>query len=114
MGIVGDIAKEGKIGHYDAVVLGRRGYLVFECFLQDSVTREILDRKIDFPIWVCRQFEENRKNVLLCVDGSKQSLHIADHVGFVLKDEEEHTVTILHIMFLMHETVIEMETQTHE
>jgi nucleotide-binding universal stress UspA family protein len=95
-GTVKDIIREAKAGAYDAVVLGRRGYMLFESVLSTSVTKDIMDRDIDFPIWICRHPEENRKNVLLCVDGSDASLRIVDHAGFMLKDEDEHSVTLFH------------------
>jgi len=94
LGTVKDIIKEAKQGQYDAVVLGRRGYALFETLLSTSVSREILDRDLPFPVWVCRMPEENRKNVLLCVDGSEASLRMADHVGFMLEAEEDHSVTL--------------------
>lgn len=96
-GTAKDIIEEARAGSYSAVVLGRRGYLIFESILSDSVTRQILDRAIDFPIWICRHPEENRKNVLLCVDGSSASLRMVDHVGFMLGGEEEHSVTLFHV-----------------
>jgi nucleotide-binding universal stress UspA family protein len=96
-GTVKDIVREGKRGNYDAVVLGRRGYNLLESFLADSVSRKILDQDINFPIWICRFPEKGRKDVLLCVDGSKQSSHISDHVGFILENEKEHSVAILHV-----------------
>lgn len=96
-GTARDIIKEARAGSYDAVVLGRRGYILFESTLSSSVTREILDRDIDFPIWICRRHEENRRNVLLCVDGSIASLRMVDHVGFMLRDENEHSVTLFHV-----------------
>ena len=96
-GTVKDIVAEGNAGKYDAVVLGRRGYAVFETFLASSVSRNMLDERIVFPLWICRRPDEKRKNVLLAADGSASSLRVADHVGFVLEDEEEHSVTVLHI-----------------
>ncbi len=96
-GTVKDIIREAKSGQYDTVVLGRRGYLLFEATLATSVTRQILDKEIDFPIWICRRPEENRRNVLLCLDGSESSLRMVDHAGFMLKDESEHCVTLLHV-----------------
>jgi nucleotide-binding universal stress UspA family protein len=98
-GTVKDIINEAKTGVYDAVVLGRRGYTLFESVLPMSVTREILGRDtgIDFPIWITRHPEENRRNVLLCVDGSDASLRMIDHIGFMLSGEEEHTVTLFHV-----------------
>jgi hypothetical protein len=96
-GTVQDIVAEGHAGLYDAVILGRRGYSLFEKSFTNSVSRDILDRDLDFPIWICRRPEEGRKNVLLCVDESEPSLRIADHVGFILSQEEEHAVTLLHV-----------------
>jgi nucleotide-binding universal stress UspA family protein len=96
-GTVKDIIEEGRAGFYDAVVLGRRGYTLFEGSLVNSVSREVLDRDIDFPLWVCRRPEMGRKNVLLCVDETEPSLRIADHVGFVLNREEDHAITLFHV-----------------
>jgi hypothetical protein len=56
-----------------------------------------LNHKIDFPVWVCRHPEIGRRNVLLCVDEDEASMRIADHVGFVLQQENEHTVTLFHV-----------------
>jgi len=95
-GTVKDIIREAHAQSYDAVVLGKRGYAVFENIIKDSVSKAIMERDIGFPIWICRRPEEDRKNVLLCVDGSEPSLRMADHVGFVLQSEPEHRVTILH------------------
>ena len=96
-GTVMDIIKEGKAGLYDAVVMGRRGYMLLEPLLANSVSKEIIAREVDFPIWICRRPEEQRRNVLLCVDGSEPSLRMADHVGFMLKDEPDHSIKVLHI-----------------
>lgn len=96
-GTVKDIAVEARKGHYDAVVLGRRGYALFEKTLATSVSREMMEHRIDFPIWVCRHPEQGRRSVLLCVDDSEPCLRMADHVGFVLENEPEHTVTLFHV-----------------
>jgi nucleotide-binding universal stress UspA family protein len=96
-GTVKDIVTEAKAGAYDAVVLGRRGYALFESVLPMSVTREIMNRDIDFPIWICRHPEELRRNVLLCIDGSDAGLRMVDHVGFMLSGEDEHSVTLFHV-----------------
>lgn len=94
---VKDIAREARSGHYDAAVLGRRGYALFEKTFSTSVSREMMEHRIDFPIWVCRLPEEGRKNVLLCVDDSEPCLRVADHVGFILQNETAHSVTLLHV-----------------
>jgi nucleotide-binding universal stress UspA family protein len=94
-GTAKDIVKEAKRGLFDAAILGRRGFAVFEKALSTSVSREILEQRIDFPIWICKRPEEGRRNVLLCVDDTEPSLRIADHVGFMVHDED-HCITIFH------------------
>ncbi len=95
LGTVKDLVQEGKRGNYDAVLLGRRGYVLFEQALAASVSRQMLDQTVDFPIWICRQPEEGRRHVLLCMDPSEPSMRIADHVGFMLKEEKQHDVKLL-------------------
>jgi len=96
MGTVKDIATEAERGLYDAVVLGRRGFSWFDEIFADSVTHRLLWESISFPLWVCRNPMRHRKNVLLCMDDSEQAMRVADHVGFILKDEPEHGVTVFH------------------
>jgi len=97
MGVVKDIAHECEEGLYDAAVLGRRGLSWFEEVFAYSVSHRILWERIAFPLWICRNPEKGRKNVLICVDGSEGSLRVADHVGFILRDEPNHAVTLLHV-----------------
>ena len=98
IGTAKDIVHEGRAGLYDAVVLGRRGYTLFETAFATSVTRELMDLRIDFPVWICRLPEERRKNVLLCVMDTEACMRMADHVGFILGSEgTTHSVTLLHV-----------------
>jgi len=93
---VRDILDEAEKGLYDAVVLGRRGLNWFEEAFDESVTRELLEtHKHPCPIWVCRRPDPERKGVLLCLDGSEASYRMADHVGFILSNEQRHPVKIL-------------------
>jgi len=96
-GTVRDIAHEATRGLYDAVVLGRRGLSWFDEMFSDSVSHQMLWEAVDFPVWICRDPEFHRTGVLVCADGSEQSLRVADHVGFVLRGEPRHKVVICHI-----------------
>ncbi|MBW1849121.1 MAG: universal stress protein [Deltaproteobacteria bacterium] len=93
----GDIIHEGSKGKYDALVIGPRGLSWFEEAFDESVSKEVLKKKYDFPLWLCRMPDLERKNVLVCLDGSDPAYRIADHVGFVLQDEKKHRVTLLRI-----------------
>lgn len=96
-GAVREIIDEAHDGLYDAAVLGSRAYTWFETMFEDSVAHGILWRNVDFPIWICRRPSAiPRRNVLLCTDGSAPCLRMADHVGYMLKDQPDHKVTLFH------------------
>ncbi|MBW1786193.1 MAG: universal stress protein [Deltaproteobacteria bacterium] len=90
-----DIVQEGEDGLYDAVVLGRRGLSWLEQAFDESVTKELLSKKVGFPIWVCRKPDLDRRHALVCVDGSEASVRVADHVGFMLADQDDQKVTLM-------------------
>ncbi len=92
---VTDIVHEGERGQYDAVLLGPRGLSWFEAALDQSVSRELLGREMTFPLWICRNPGEGRRNLLLCLDGSDTAYRAADHAGFILADQPNHRVTLL-------------------
>jgi nucleotide-binding universal stress UspA family protein len=94
-----DIIREAQRGLYDAVVMGsRRASVWTEAIMTDSVSRRMLWQEVDFPIWICRRpLPDAGRHVLLCADGSPQSLRMADHIGFLLADAPGHTVTVLHV-----------------
>ena len=92
-----DIITEGNRGLYDAVILGRRGISRLEELINDSVSVKLLEGKRNAPLWVCRHPEPDRKHVLVCLDGSPESLQITDHVGFILSGEPKQQITLLHV-----------------
>jgi len=94
---VKDIIQEANRGQYDAVALGRRGISRLEEMISDSVSMRILEQERKSPLWLCREPDPGRRNVLLCVNGSEPALRIADHVGFMLKNEDSHSITLFHV-----------------
>ncbi len=94
---VKDLVHYGQKGLYDSLVLGRRGLSMLEGLIQDSVSSRILDEEFHMPIWICREPEREKRNVLLCSDGSEPSLRASDHVGFILDSEPGHEITVLHV-----------------
>lgn len=94
---VEDILTEGERGLYDAVVLGKRGLARLEQLVEQSVTDEALKRNTTVPLWICRNPDEERSGVLICLDGSDSAYRITDHAGFMLAQEPHHPVTLLHI-----------------
>ena len=95
-----DLIREAGQGRYDALVLGRRAQVGLGEIMDKSLSRQLLEglsHSISFPLWVCRLPEHDRRNVLLCVDGSPPSDRMTDHVGFMLAREPGHTVTVFHV-----------------
>jgi len=90
-----EIIQEGGKGLYDAVVLGRRGLSWLEQAFEESVTKSLLDRSVDFPIWICRRPEMDRQHVLACVDGSPASDRMVDHIAYILLQETDQAVTLM-------------------
>lgn len=92
-----ELALIAEQGHYDAVVLGRRGAARLEEYLVERYQEKVFDQNLDFPFWICREPDLTRDNVLLCVDGSKQGLCAADHVGFMCRIEKKHNVCVAYL-----------------
>ncbi len=92
-----DILATGRKGMYDALILGRRGLTLLESLIQDSVSGKILDEQCDIPVWICREPERRKKHLLLCTDGSEESLNAADHAGFILESAPENNITVLYV-----------------
>ena len=90
-----DIIQESEKGLYDALVLGRRGQSWLMEALDESVSEGLLEKKINIPIWMCHRPDPERKDILVCVDGSDASYRMADHVGFILGQEKDQRVTFL-------------------
>lgn len=97
-GKVRDILKESARGHYDAVILGRRATYALQWMFErpaDQIAQAIIaDSCCATPLWICPEPVADRKNVLLCLDGSENGYRVADHVGFVLADQPHQKITL--------------------
>jgi len=100
-GKVKDILTEGAKGLYDAMILGRRATYTLQWMFDrpgDEIPKALTqDASLACPVWICSEPESGRRNVLLCVDGSRSSLRAADHVGYVLSRARHHKVTVFHV-----------------
>lgn len=100
-GKVKDILNEGQKGLYDAIVLGKRaGYSLQWIFERpaDEIAQSIIrDTTFTTPIWICPEVNKERKNILVCVDGSENAYRTVDHVGFIMAEQEQHNITLFHV-----------------
>lgn len=101
-GKVRDILNEGTEGLYDAIVLGKRASYTLQSFFEraaDETAQKIIQEStLSTPLWICPESDNNkRKNVLVCVDGSENSLRAVDHVGYIISQQPQHSVTLFHV-----------------
>ena len=100
-GKVKDILAESSKGLYDTIILGRRASYslqwMFERSADETIQAMIKDSSCTSPLWICPDPEPGRKNVLLCVDGSKNAYRAVDHVGYILSAQDQHTITLFHV-----------------
>jgi nucleotide-binding universal stress UspA family protein len=95
-GIAKDILAYGLTGSFDAIVVGRRGMSKMQELFMGSVTNKIIDHSEVTPVWIVDKNEDHRK-IMIAVDGSESSLRAVDHVSFMLKDNTDVEITLLHV-----------------
>jgi len=93
LGIADDILHEARQGFYDALLIGRRGLGMIHELVLGSVSKTILQKCHDLPIWVIEGQVESKK-ILVPVDGSVHALRAVDHLGFILQDTPEVEITL--------------------
>jgi nucleotide-binding universal stress UspA family protein len=100
-GKVKDILKHSSQGLYDAIILGKRASYalqwIFERPADETAQSIIRDSLLSSPLWICPEPEKGRKNVLVCVDGSEESLRAVDHVGYILSRQDQHSITLFYV-----------------
>ena len=100
-GKVKDILNEGAQGLYDAIILGKRASYTLQWFFErpaDEIAQSIIsDSMLATPLWVCPQPEPGRRNVLICVDGSEDSMRAVDHAGYILSRQDQHSITLFYV-----------------
>lgn len=100
-GKVRDILNEGAEGLYDAIVLGKRASYTLQSFFEraaDETAQKIIkESTLSTPLWICPQSDYKRKNVLVCVDGSENGFRAVDHVGYIISNQPQHSLTLFYV-----------------
>ena len=96
MGIAKSILDYGKESLFDAIVLGKRGLSrLAETFI-GSTTNSVLEHTGTIPVWSVAG-EVKPSKILLAIDGSESALRTVDHVSFIMRDNPDSNITLLHI-----------------
>ncbi len=90
--VADDLLKKARNGMYDALLIGRRGLGMIQEIVLGSVSKNILEKCHDVPIWLIDGQVDSNK-FLVPIDGTKHSLRAVDHLAFILRDNPDAEVT---------------------
>ncbi|AEH45099.1 UspA domain-containing protein [Thermodesulfatator indicus DSM 15286] len=91
------ILREAHDGKYDAVVAGRRGLGRLSSWWVGSVTQKLVEYGQNVPVWIVDGQKWN-KRFLVPVDLGETGLKVIDHLGFILAENPQAEIELLHII----------------
>lgn len=94
-GVTHDLLHEARTGIYDALLIGRRGLGMVQEMVLGSVSKTILQKCHDIPIWLIDGQVDSRK-FLVPIDGTVHSLRAIDHLAFILRGNPHAEVSLFH------------------
>ena len=86
----------GKQSLCDAIVLGRRGISRLAEAFTGSVTNSVLEHTSTTPVWAIGGDIKSSK-IMVAIDGSESALGALDHVIFMVGENPEIQITLLHV-----------------
>ena len=96
LGYAKDIIEMALREHYDAILVGRRGISGLQKMYSGSVTTDILEQSQVIPVWLADGAVPTGE-MLIAIDGSEASLRAVDHVSFILSNQPNARLTLLHV-----------------
>ncbi len=91
------ILREARQGHYDAVVLGRRGLGRLASAWMGSVSQKMVTYGQGLPVWVVSG-KHWPPRILVAVDLGEPGLRVVDHVSFVLAGHPFVEIVLFHVV----------------
>jgi nucleotide-binding universal stress UspA family protein len=80
----------------DAIVMGRRGVSRLAEVFMGSVTNEVLEHTSVTPVWAVGGDIKSLR-IMIAIDGSESALRAMDHVLFMVGENPEIQITLLHV-----------------
>ena len=96
MGTAKAILDYGKQSLCDAIVVGRRGVSRLAEVFMGSVTNSVLEHTSVTPIWAIGG-EIGSSKIMVAIDGSESALRAVDHISFVIGENPDIEITLLHV-----------------
>ena len=89
------IREEAEHGHYDCVLIGRRGLGTVGNMFLGSTSGDLVEKCHKVPLWIV-DGTVNASRFLLAVQSQPSSLMAADHLAFMLKDHPGADICLYH------------------
>ena len=96
LGVAKDILEFSVAGHFDAVIMGRRGLSGLGEVFIGSVSANVVDHSTDIPVWLVDE-KGSSKDILVAVDGSENSLKAVDHLAFMTSKNTDVKISFFHV-----------------
>lgn len=104
LGLAQDVIEYAQKKMMDAIVVGRRGVSGIQKFFDTSVSEAILERSQVIPVWMVNKDagQNSAEKILVAIDGSEDALRAVDHVGFMISENKDVHVTLIHVTNTAH------------
>ena len=96
LGLGKDIIDFAQDRNFDAIVVGRRGLSRLQEMYMGSVTSNVLEHSRVIPVWLV-DGNVSSTEILVAIDGSESSLRTIDHVSFMISNNPDVHLTLLHV-----------------
>ena len=96
LGVAKDILEYSTAGHFDALILGRRGLSGLEEVFLGSVSANVVENTAVTPVWLV-EGKGSCKDILLAVDGSESSYRAIDHLAFIMGGNTDVKIVFFHV-----------------
>jgi len=96
LGVAKDILEFSMTGHFDAIIMGRRGLSGLQDVFLGSVSANVVNHTINTPIWLVDE-KGTSKDILVAVDGSENSLKAVDHLALMTAKNTDVKISFFHV-----------------
>jgi len=96
LGVAKDILEFSVAGHFDALIMGRRGLSGLGEVFIGSVSANVVNNSTNIPVWLVDE-EGSSKDILFAVDGSENSFKAVDHLAFIIAKNNDVKISFFHV-----------------
>ena len=96
LGVAKDILVFSTAGHFDALIMGRRGLSGLGEVFIGSVSANVVGHSTDTPVWLVDE-EGSSNDILVAVDGSENSLKAVEHLADMTAGNTDVKISFFHV-----------------